>query len=460
VVNRLAICEGCLERQRTIDQLTEENRRLKEQLRYRQRKAEEGPFGSSTPSAKIPIKADTLEENRSKKGGAKRGHLGHGRSAIGVDNADRIEGIDIPSICRDCGTLLQDKGYEERSVIDSRPIRAERIVYRLKKRYCPKCCKVVQAQAPGVLPKALYGNQLITQAVFWHFMHGIPIGRVCEQVGIGLGSVIDIFHRMAAMFRSVLPTLIEEYREIEVRHADETSWRTDGRSGYAWLFATETLSIFLFRSTRSASIPREILGTQPLPGVLVVDRYNGYNRVPCELQYCYSHLLREVEDLAKEAPDQQEVTAFTVTMIPLLAQAMHLHSQPISDDAYYDQAPQIQQQIKKAIQSPAQHLGIRRIQDIFSDNAHRLYHWVTNRKVPADNNRAERELRPTVIARKVSFGSQSDAGAKTREVLMTVLHTLKKRFADPQEHFKSVLDQLAADPALDLLVLLFPCDTS
>jgi len=46
--------------------------------------------------------------------------------------------------------------------------------------------------------------------------------------------------------------------------------------------------------------------------------------------------------------------------------------------------------------------------------------------VPADNNRAERELRPLVIARKVSFGSQSDAGAQTREILMTVLHTLKK----------------------------------
>ena len=65
-----------------------------------------------------------------------------------------------------------------------------------------------------------------------------------------------------------------------------------------------------------------------------------------------------------------------------------------------------------------------------------------------------------MIARKVSFGSQSDAGAKTREVLMTLLHTLKKRCADPQNYFKSVLDRLAADPALDLLALLFPSDTS
>ena len=73
--------------------------------------------------------------------------------------------------------------------------------------------------------------------------------------------------------------------------------------------------------------------------------------------------------------------------------------------------------------------------------------------MPADNNRAERELRPTVIVRKVSFGSQSDAGAKTREVLMSVVHTLVKRFRDPESHFKWVLDQLAADPNQDAVAL-------
>jgi len=33
-------------------------------------------------------------------------------------------------------------------------------------------------------------------------------------------------------------------------------------------------------------------------------------------------------------------------------------------------------------------------------------------------------LRKLVIARKISFGSQADAGAKTREILMTTLLTL------------------------------------
>jgi hypothetical protein len=175
-MNRLSICEGCLEKQRIIDRLTEENRHLQERLRYRQRTMAEGPFGSATPSAKIPIKANTQEENRKKKGGAKLGHLGHGRSALDAGSADRMEEIDVAASCPNCGTVLQDKGYDERSVTESRPIRAERILYRLKKRYCPKCRKVVQAWAPGVLAKALYSNQLVTQTVFSHFLYAeVPL---------------------------------------------------------------------------------------------------------------------------------------------------------------------------------------------------------------------------------------------------------------------------------------------
>ena len=57
----------------------------------------------------------------------------------------------------------------------------------------------------------------------------------------------------------------------------------------------------------------------------------------------------------------------------------------------------------------------------------RLYHWVDDCRVPTHNNRSEREVRPTVIARKVSFGSQSAQGAKTCSVWMSILHTAKKR---------------------------------
>jgi hypothetical protein len=454
----LNLCESCLEKQRTIDRQKQEIESLREKVRRLERKAAAGPFGSSTPSAKIPVKANTAGERRGQPGGARPGHAGHGRQAVREGDAGRIETIAAEPACPQCGAALEHKEYRGRSVIDSQPWRAGPMRYQLERARCPRCGKTVQARAPGVLPKSLYGNQLITQVVFLHYRQGIPMGRLCDQLGLGLGAVFDILHRMAALFRGVLGKLIEEYRQAAVRHADETGWRTDGRSGYAWLFASATVSLYLFRATRSAQVPREVLGTQALGGVLVVDRYNAYNQSPCQLQYCYAHLLRDVEDLAKEFPGVAEVAGFTSTLIPLLAEAMHLRGRPLADAEYYGQARWLKQQIVDLVEQPAQHLGVRQVQDIFRSNAHRLYHWVDHRAVPADNNRAERELRPTVIARKVSFGSQSEAGAKTREVLMSVVHTLAKRAADPEAHFKAVLDQLAAGPGKDPLALLF--DTS
>jgi transposase len=444
-------CPGCFEKQRRIDQLEEEVRGLKQKLHYRERQAQEGAFGSSTPSARRPFKTNASEERRAKVGGARHGHPGHGRTKIEASQADRCQTVPVGDTCPHGAGPLQNRGCHSRSVLDAQPLRAQRIVYRLQRKYCPHCDKFIRARAPSVLPKSLFGNQLLTQVIFLHYLVGLPLGRVCQQLGIGLGAAVALLHRAAARFQGVVPQLLEEYRQAPVRHADETGWRNDGRSGYAWLFATPLLCVFLFRRSRSAKVAREALGEKPLAGVLVVDRYNGYKRAPCPLQYCYAHLLRAVEDLAKEFPEPAEVQAFTATLIPLLSAAMHLRSQPISDEEYYAQARQLQQKIEKVVASPAQHLGVRAMQDLFRDNAHRLYHWVEDRRVPADNNYAERQLRPTVIARKVSFGSQSDAGAKTRETLMTLVHTLARRFPDPQTYFKSVLDQRAEDPTRDPL---------
>ena len=127
----LNLCESCLEKQRTIDRLKQENQSLREKVHRLERKA---------------------EQQRSKPGGAQPGHPGHGRKAVQDSGAERIETIPVGPAC-------------------------------------PRCGKTVQARAPEVLPKSLYGNQLITQVVFLHYRQGIPMGRLCDQLGIGLGGV-------------------------------------------------------------------------------------------------------------------------------------------------------------------------------------------------------------------------------------------------------------------------------
>jgi transposase len=459
-MKRSGFCEGCFEKQRIIDRQKEEIAALKAQLRYQKRRAKEGFFGSSTPSSKKPVKADSLEENQKKRGGGKPGHVGHGRKKIAPDQADKIHAIESPAgdRCPRCGgkNLIPVKA-QQRSVIESVPLKARKVLYRLGGKMCLDCHGVFRAKAPSVMPKALYGNQLLTNVALMHYVHGQTLGRLEEVLGVPYSAMVQMLHRLGRLLERVPPRLVEQYRQSPVMHADETSWRTDGGNGYAWLFATERLSLFEFRTTRSRSVAAAILGKKRLPGTLVTDRYVAYDKAPCAQQYCYSHLHRTLIDLGKEFPDNPEVRAFVDAAAPLLAAAMALRGQPTRDPEYYRQAARLAKQIRKIMNADAQHLGIRAYQNIFHENKKRLYRWVKDRRIPADNNLAERDLRPTVIARKTSFGSQSEAGAKTRGILMTVLLSLKKQAPpDYPLRFKSALDHLAKYPSADPYDLLLP----
>jgi transposase len=453
----MAYGKACLEKDLKIAELQETITGLKAQLRYRERKEEEGAFGLSTPSSKTFFKENASEEKTIKKGGATPGHKGHGRKSVTEEAADLVFDKDAGDVCPECGTPLVPYRETERTVIDNAPMEPKNILYRLHDRMCPNCKKKFNAKAP-VLPGSLYGNSITAQAAVMHYFHGIPMGRICEMTGINIGSLVDIFHRLGRYFSPARETLKNAYRQDPVKHADETGWRNDGQSGYAWLFCTALLSIFLFKNTRSASIPKGIFGEKHLPGVLVVDRYNAYNKLPLKIQYCYAHLLRDLEKLGKDFSGEEEVKSFAGILIPLLSQAMHLNSQDIPDKEYYRKAKKLKKQIMRVCRSPAQHLGIRAFQDIFTTHEDRLFHWAEDRRVPADNNRAERDLRPTVIARKVSFGSSSDVGAETRSILMSVLHTLNKgRGKEPLESvFKSILDKIAENPTADVATLILP----
>jgi transposase len=456
----MTYCKECLNKQQKINDLEEEIACLKTKLRYQERTAKEGFFGSSTSSAKIPVKPNSRKEHQRYRGGGKVGHQGHGRGSICEKDADNIEKISVANVCPDCGTPLEDKGTKARTVIDCQPVKMKKVLYHLQRKHCPKCKKLISARAPGVFAKCLYSNQLLSVVAVQHYIYGNTLGQIEKQTGIGYSSLIDAMHQLSKRLKDIPNALIAAYRTSEVKHADETGWRTDGNNGYAWLFCTPKISIFRVRKTRSASVPKEVFGEKPVPGVLVVDRYNGYNKLPVEIQYCYAHLLRTVRDLEKDFPENAEIKSFVEALAPQLANAITLRTLDITDKQFKRQATKIKNKIINITDHQAKHPAIQKIQDIFREKADRLYHWAENRNIPADNNLAERELRPLVIARKISFGSQSDAGAKTREILMTVLHTLKKRVPDVTVAFKSALDKLAEQADIDPNKAIFSFDSS
>lgn len=453
-------CNECLHKQQKIDRLEEELRRVKAKLKYQERTAKEGPFGASTPSSKVPLKANSLEENQLRKGGAKPGHQGHGRKPLAPQQAERKIPVHLPATCPDCWTMLENRGVKQRHVIDAQPPKSEKQLLLLDIKRCPKCRRTFRAKPPGVLPKGLFTNRLLSITAVQHYVHGLTLGHLQKQLGVGYGALVAAMHNLARRLQPAIPHLIREYRSSFVKHADETGWRTDGQGGYAWLFCTPLLSLLRFRSSRSGKVAHEVLGDKRLPGTLVVDRYNGYNQAPCHLQYCYAHLSRDIEDLQKDSPDNPEVSRFVETALPQLAAAMSLRHLKLSKPQFQHQAVTLRRAIEQTMNTSASHPGIHHIQDVFREKSERMYRWALDPRIPAENNRAERELRPLVIARKISFGSQSKAGASTRETLMSVLLTLKKRTPDPVAALTAALDALARDPDADVYKLLFGTNTS
>ena len=91
---------------------------------------------------------------------------------------------------------------------------------------------------------------------------------------------------------------------------------------------------------------------------------------------------------------------------------------------------------------------------LLSENA-RLWHWAGDPRVPAENNAAERAVRPLAVARKVSHGSQSDKGRETRSVLMSVLHTPAACCTDPARRLAEAPNRYAEDRTKDMFALIF-----
>lgn len=88
-----------------------------------------------------------------------------------------------------------------------------------------------------------------------------------------------------------------------------------------------------------------------------------------------------------------------------------------------------------------------------------MFGWSKTGEIRAENNYAEREIRKVVIARKMSFGSQSEEGAKTREIWTSILQTLKKREENPRDKLVKALNKLSRNKDLDIAEELFGSPT-
>jgi hypothetical protein len=162
-----------------------------------------------------------------------------------------------------------------------------------------------------------------------------------------------------------------------------------------------------------------------------------------------------MNDLGREFESNVEVQQYTQALKLRLGDAMQLRRRDLSEALYRQEAERIKGEILSLSEYSVTHPGVRKWQDFFVEKAERLYQWCESALIPAENNYAEREIRKVVIARKMSFGSQSEEGAQTREIWTSVLQSLKKREAQPRDKLVSALNELSVNENYDLVAVLF-----
>lgn len=436
-----------------FEEVIAENKKLAKELN--KRNGTENPYGLSTPSSKQVKKKNSTKENQKKRGGGVKGHKGHGRHDFTKEEADRVLKVKgRPPECG-CGGGFNTYLGTPYCVIHYIPAKIERRYYEREIVVCSTCGCSENVSVPGILPGYTYSNSAVGNMLAEHYFYGTTAGSLIKRWHINKGTFFNFAHEISNKLLGVFDKIVLDLRSCFIIHADETSWKKDGVGGYAWFFGNEKVKVFVFRHTRGSEVPISILGTEELDGILITDRYGGYVRtLRIARQYCLVHIIRDVKKEEDDFPEDEEVQKFTADLKPLLSKAVSLRNEKEDLGEYLAEAKILQQKIMDICNMEAEDPAVQHLQNIFREHQDKLFQWVKSPEIPADNNYAERALRPTVIARKISFGSQSERGLKTREILMTVLHTAETRGWDPGKFLEKALELLSENPNADIYKLL------
>jgi transposase len=177
------------------------------------------------------------------------------------------------------------------------------------------------------------------------------------------------------------------------------------------------------------------------PGVLVSDFYAAYTTYDGRHQYCWAHLLRDVDDLLAEHHDDAVVRGWADGMHAIYRRAV---SDVASDSAARRLARRDYETALGTLCAPfvgvadAPQRGLcARIRRHLAE----LFVFVEDPTVPPTNNAAERSLRHLVTARKISGGTRSSAGTATKMTLASLFGTWRLHGLDPLAECRVLLAQ-------------------
>ncbi len=425
------------------DRLRAENERLREELealleqatesaqRQRERVVKVKRSRAPREGAKKPRKARAAEYNTS-------------RRRMEPTRVERH----VLERCPECNHRLGGESIDyTREVVElPEPQAVEVIEHQVIRRWCPHCEAWYSPRldlSGQVLGQGRMGVRIASLVAYLRTTLRIPVRGVQEYLGtlhglrLSVGEIVGLTHGARCALHRQMDELRATVRASQVVHCDETGWREDGQNGYVWACVTEgprAVRYFEYNRSRGHRVPQHILGLT-FRGWLVSDFYSAYNLLRGRHQRCWVHLLGDLHTLKEEHAGQVDVATWALQVREVYDEAQAwLLSQPeatseerqVAYSRAYRRIYELGQQYAQVDDHACRVLARRLLR--FQEE---LFQFVLVPGLPADNNPAERSLRPVVIMRKISGGTRSPAGTRTRLTLASVFATWVARHLNP-----------------------------
>jgi transposase len=436
------------ELERRVAELTAENQALHDQLDESRRQAarQAAPF-RRRDSQKVP-------EDRKKRPGRPKGHPGSHRSVP----AQVDEHIEVPlPACPHCGGAVEAVEPIEQFIEEIPPVRprvTHLITYRGR---CPDCGEVHSthplktSEATGAAGSQL-GPRAQALAATLNKQHGLTMRTTCrvldDLVGLHLspGGLAQLVQRVAHKAETPYAALIVDIRAAAAVFVDETSWYVGAPGAWLWVFTTTTEAVYRVESSRGRDVVTGTLG-EGFGGVLVSDCLSSYEKVPYRTHKCIAHHLKAISE-ARRRPDTaqtgylDEWRLFFQTVIGFYRARPHM-----SAEEFAERRQRLEGWLDRLIATPRTGPGEVAIQNRIGKRRDSILTCLNEPAAEPTNNRAERDLRPAVIARKLSCGNKTAAGKRSFEVLRSVATSCWKRGHDAVSFIAGLLPFGArADP--------------
>jgi transposase len=352
-------------------------------------------------------------------------------------------------VCPHCAAALtaaEQRAMTRYDKIELPPIRPVVTRVVLHGGRCPCCKAAFLAPAPaGLEPGSPFGASVVAMAVYLRVAHHIGFERLAATFGhlfalkISEGALVAMLARAKARFEQSAEGILAQLRQARVICSDETSARVRGRNWWQWVFQNTALCLHVIQPSRAAAVPRAVLAGHR-PAVWVSDLFTAQRGHGDDAQICLSHQLRDLQFAIDTGDD-----IFAPRLKRLLQRAIEIgHRRPTLAPATLKQHRYALERRLDAIMvtQPTNPHGRRLRKRYLADRSH-LFTFITDLDVPPTNNGSERDLRPSVIYRKVTNGFRSEWGAQCYAAIRSVSDTGRRHSLDP---FDAVRRALAGHP--------------